>query len=148
MTVSSFIRSAGRWTGMGALALILCLCCNPKPPEPEEEDPIVQVKVPGAYGLPDGNQVYNDDRNQLSVLLCADGTLSFRILDEGERKVISISGLPANLQQGAYVQVHYRVMVNGYTLRSEVFEKVHVVKNNGSMAWLKKDNGVYFVIKI
>ena len=145
------IGKRGGW--LWALCLILLLGCGdpqpkpPVPPEPEKEDPIVQILVPGAYGIPGGNQAYNEDRHQLSSLECPDGTLLFRILDPGERKVLSIHGIPSTLKQGDRISLHFRVMVNGYTIQSESFTDVLVVKLTTRMIWLKKDDTTYFVLQ-
>ena len=133
-------------------ALLLVTACPPKPepyrpPEPEPEDPVLAVTVPGAYGVSRGNQVYNPDRHQLSVLECPDGTQLFRLIDVGERKVLSIGNLPVTLQKGKELKLDYRVMVNGYTLQSQTYENVEVLKVTSQMIWLKKDEGTYFVLK-
>ena len=132
--------------------VLLVTACPPKPepvlpPEPEPEDPVLAVTVPGAYGIPGGNQVYNPDRHQLSVLECPDGTLLFRLIDVGERKVLSIGNLPAAPQEGKQVELDYRIMVNGYTLQTQTFQKVEVLKVTAQLIWLKKDESTYFVLK-
>ena len=145
------IGRRGGW--LRALCLILLMGCvdpqpkPPVPPEPEEEDPVLQVLVPGAYGIPGGNQVYNEDRNQLSVMECPDGTLLFRLLDPGERKVLSIHSIPSTLQKGDRISLHFRVMANGYTIQSETFTDVLVLKLTSRMIWLKKDETTFFVLQ-
>jgi hypothetical protein len=134
---------------MGTLSLLLLLGCihrQPTPPDPGKEDPIVQVVVPGAYGVPGGSQVYNPDRHQLSALECPDGTLTFRMLDPGERKVLGLYGLPAKLKVGDRVSFRFRVLVNGYTLQSEEYTGVQVLKLTPDGIWLKKDDTTYFVL--
>lgn len=135
-----------------ALCLILLLGCEetqPKPPVPPvpEEDPILQMQVPGAYGIPGGSQVYNEERHQLSTVECPDGTLVFRLLDPGERKVLSIHDIPATLQEGDRIPLHYRIMVNGYTLQCESYTDLQVLKLTSRMIWLKKDETTYFVLQ-
>lgn len=135
---------------LGALLLVTACPSKPEPyipPEPEKEDPVLAVTVPGAYGVAGGNQVYNPDRHQLSVTECPDGTLLFRLMDAGERKVLSIGNLPASLQEGRQLALNYRVMVNGYTLHSRTYEQVEVLKATSQMIWLKKDEDTYFVLK-
>ena len=145
------IGRRGGW--LRALCLILLMGCvdpqpkPPVPPEPEKEDPIVQVLVPGAYGIPGGNQVYNEDRHQLSAMECPDGTLLFHLMDPGERKVLSIHGIPSTLQEGDRISLHFRVMVNGYTIQSESFTDVLMLKLTPRMIWLKKDETTYFVLQ-
>ena len=140
-----------RGGGLLALCLVLLTGCEdpqPNPPvPPAPEDPVVEVLVPGAYGIPGGSQVYNEDRHQLSVIDCPDGTLLFRLLDPGERKVLSIHGIPSTLNQGDRIPVHFRVMVNGYTIQSESFTDVLVLKLTSNMIWLKKDENTYFVLQ-
>ena len=144
--------SIGKWGGrILVVCLVFLLGCEepqPKPPvPPAPEDPIAEVLVPGAYGIPGGSQVYNEDRNQLSAMECPDGTLLFRLLDPGERKVLSIHSIPANLHQGDRISVHFQIMVNGYTIQSEIFTDVLVLKLTHAMIWLKKDENTYFVLQ-
>lgn len=132
-----------------ALALLLlgsCIDPQPTPPDPGKEDPIVQVVVPGAYGVPGGTQVYNADRHQLSTLECPDGTLTFRLIDPGERKVLGLYGIPSQLKAGERIAFRFRVMVNGYTLQSEEYTDVQVLKLTTDGIWLKKDESTYFVL--
>jgi len=134
---------------IGTLTLLLLMGCidpKPTPPDPGKEDPIVQVVVPGAYGVPGGSQVYNADRHQLSTLECPDGTLIFRLLDPGERKVLGLYGVPAKLKTGERISFQFRVMVNGYTLQSEEYKDVLVLKLTPDGIWLKKDESTYFVL--
>lgn len=133
---------------MGALLLLLLWGCpsRPTPPDPGKEDPIVQVVVPGAYGVPGGSQVYNPDRHQLSTLECPDGTLSFRLIDPGERKVLGLYGIPSRLREGEHISFLFRTMVNGYTLQSEEYKDVLVLKLTPDGIWLKKDDATYFVL--
>lgn len=132
-----------------ALALLLlgsCIDPQPTPPDPGKEDPIVQVVVPGAYGVPGGTQIYNADRHQLSTLECPDGTLTFRLIDPGERKVLGLYGIPSQLKAGERIAFRFRVMVNGYTLQSEEYTDVQVLKLTTDGIWLKKDESTFFVL--
>ena len=132
-----------------ALALLLlgsCIDPQPTPPDPGKEDPIVQVVVPGAYGVPGGTQVYNADRHQLSTLECPDGTLTFRLIDPGERKVLGLYGIPSQLKAGERIAFRFRVMVNGYTIQSEEYTDVQVLKLTTDGIWLKKDESTFFVL--
>ena len=133
---------------MGVLLLLLLWGCpsRPTPPDPGKEDPIAQVVVPGAYGVPGGSQVYNPDRHQLSALECPDGTLIFRLMDPGERKVLGLYGIPSTLKVGDRISFQFRTMVNGYTLQSEEYKDVLVLKLTPDGIWLKKDDSTYFVL--
>jgi hypothetical protein len=134
---------------LALLTLLLLMGCEdpkPTPPVPGKEDPIVQVVVPGAYGVPGGTQVYNADRHQLSTLECPDGTLTFRLLDPGERKVLSLYGIPSQLREGEHISFRFRTMVNGYTLQSEEYTDVLVLKLTPDGIWLKKNESTYFVL--
>lgn len=119
----------------------------PTPTPPEVDDPITEISIPGAYGVPGGSQTYNYERCQLSVLQTSGSTLSFRILDPGERKVVTVSGIPAAPIAGNRVHVSYRLMVNGYSLQSADYEDALVLKVTDSMIWLKEDDTTYFVLK-
>jgi len=144
---ATHIGLVGSW--MLSFFLLMGGCREkPDPPVPPvPEDPVLQVSVPGAYGVPGGNQVYNEDRHQLSVMDCPDGTQVYRILDPGERKVLSIHNIPATLRQGERISLHFRVMVNGYTIQSEEYTDVVVLKFTASRIWLKKDDATYFVLQ-
>lgn len=144
----SFLFGNGRWPAAFVLLLMLgCVHPAPAPVPPDETDPVLQQTTPGAYGIPGGSQVYNPDRHQLSVLEASDGTLSYRILDVGERKILSISGVPYDLKEGARLSLWYRVMVNGYTLQQERYENLQVVKVTPQLIWLKKDDSLFFVLQ-
>jgi len=147
---TSFIGKRGRRVWILCLALLLGSCernVTPVvPPEPEPTDPVLLVEVPGAYGIPGGNQVYSEDRHQLSTLECPDGSLVFLLLDPGERKVMSIHGIPSTLKEGDRISFHFRVMTNGYVLQSETFEDVELLKMTSTRIWLKKDDNTYFVL--
>ena len=86
-------------------------------------------------------------RRPASAMECPDGTLLFRILDPGERKVLSIHGIPASLKEGDRIPLHFRVMVNGYCIQSENFTDILVLKLSSNMIWLKKDETTYFVLQ-
>ena len=137
-----------RW--QAALVLLVLLGCvhpAPSPVPPDDSDPILLQTTPGAYGVPGGSQVFIPDRHQLSVLEASDGTLSYRILDVGERKVLSVSGIPDNLKEGSRISLGYRVMVNGYTLQQEHYDNVQVLRITQQMVWLKKDDTVFFILQ-
>ena len=144
---ATHIGLVGSWMLSFFLLMGGCREKSDPPVPPVPEDPVLQVSVPGAYGVPGGNQVYNEDRHQLSVMDCPDGTQVYRILDPGERKVLSIHNIPATLRQGDRISLHFRVMVNGYTIQSEEYTDVVVLKLTASRIWLKKDDATYFVLQ-
>lgn len=138
--------------GMLAISTLWVLGCVPKTPKPPgpnpgTEDPVVQVVVPGAYGVPGGNQVYNSERHQISVLESPDGTMTFRLMDAGDRKVVGLYGIPSQLREGKHISLQYRVMVNGYTIQSENYTDVEVLKLTTEGIWLKKDENTFFVLE-
>ncbi len=147
---TAIIGKKGLWIRIFCLTLLLGSCERKTtpvvPPDPEPTDPVLQVQVPGAYGIPGGNQVYNEDRHQLSTLESPDGSQIFLLLDPGERKVMSIHGIPASLKAGDRISFHFRVMTNGYVLQSEEFEDVELLKVTDKLLWLKKDANTYFVL--
>lgn len=120
---------------------------EPQPPGPEPvEDPITKVSVPGAYGVKGGDKILLPS-SQTGVLVY-DKSFSFRILDPATLTVVSLSGLPVGLQVGDRISLHYRLSRGGRTLESEVYENVEILMTNDKMAWLKKNEEIFFVIQL
>lgn len=119
----------------------------PVPPEPPvEEDPIVHVSVPGAYGVTGGDKILLPS-SQTSVLIYGK-SFSFRIIDPATQSVVSLSGLPVRLKAGDRVSLHYRLARGGRTLESQMYENLEVLQTSDSMAWLKENDEVFFVIQL
>ncbi len=120
---------------------------RPVPPGPNpDEDPIVQVSVPGAYGVPGGDQLLNSGR-QKSFLVYGN-QFSFRLLEPSTLTVATLSGLPASLREGDRISVYYRLAKGGKTLESELYENVEILMINDKTAWLKKNEQIFFVIPL
>lgn len=119
---------------------------DPAPPTPEtEEDVITRVLIPGAYGVPGGDQTLQPSR-QTSCLIAGDH-FAFRMMDPGSLAVISIAGLPVNIKTGDYVSLHYRYTRRGITHVSRDYEHLHVVLVRDGMIWLKQNDDLFFVIQ-
>lgn len=118
----------------------------PPGPEPEVEDPVVKVQIPGAYGVPGGDQILLPSR-QCGVLFYGN-SFSVRLLDPGTVTVASLSGLPSGLSQGQKVSFVYRLSSRGRTLALESYEDIPVIRVKDNMAWLKKDEQTFFVISL
>ena len=119
----------------------------PTPPGPEPpEDPITHVLVPGAYGVKGGDKILLPS-SQTSVLQY-DKSFTFRIIEPSSLTVVSLSGLPVGLEVGDRISLHYRLARRGKTLESEVYENVEILMTNDKMAWLKKSDGIFFVIQL
>ena len=120
---------------------------EPLPPKPEPvEDPITKVLVPGAYGVKGGDKIILPSSQ--AGLLQYDNYFSYRILDPATLTVVSLSGLPVGLQVGDRISLHYRLARGGRTLESEVYENVQILMINDKMAWLKKNDDIFFVIQL
>ena len=134
-----------------SLAVVLLQNCEirpvPAPPTPGgEEDPITHVTIPGAYGVKGGDQILQPSR-QTSVLVYGN-TFTYRILDPSTLSVVSLSGLPVGLEVGDAISLHYRYARGGKTLESELYENVQILMTNDKMAWLKKNDDIFFVIQL
>lgn len=120
---------------------------RPVPPVPKpNEDPITRVSVPGAYGVPGGDQSLNSQRQKSALFY--DNSFAFRLLEPSSRTVVSLSGLPASLQEGDRISVYYRVAKGGKTLESELYENVEILMISDKMAWLKKSDQIFFVVPL
>lgn len=120
---------------------------NPVPPQPSTSpDPVLQVLIPGAYGVKGGDQVLDPSRQSGSLIV--GDTFSYRILDPGSLTVVSLSGLPVTLREGHKITVHYRLFKGGRTLENEVYENVDILRVTDTMAWLRKSDQIFFVIQL
>lgn len=119
----------------------------PPSPGPEpSEDPITKVLTPGAYGVKGGDKILLPS-SQTGVLTYGN-SFTFRILEPSTLTVISLSGLPVQLKVGDRISLHYRLAKGGRTLESEVYENVEILLTNDKMAWLKKNDQIFFVIQL
>ena len=108
------------------------------------EDPLLQVTVPGAYGVEGGDVVYSRTQAQISRLTDGD-TYSFSLLYPADVKVVSIS-VPSSLEAGADVSVGYRVVEKDRTLVKTDYT-ARVLRIREPYVWLKASDSVYFVIR-
>lgn len=131
-------------------AFVLVSCEEPEKPLPPApplpEDPVLHVSVPGAYGVKGGDKIQLPS-SQTSVLKYGN-SFSYRILDPSTLTVVSLSGLPAKLEVGKRISLHYRLARGGRTLESEVYENVEILLTNDQMAWLKQSDEIFFVIQL
>lgn len=131
-------------------AFVLVSCKDPVQPAPPDppvpEDPVLHVSVPGAYGVKGGDKIQLP-YTQTSVLTYGN-SFTYRILDPATLTVVSLSGLPVGLEVGKRISLHYRLMKGGRTLVSEVYENVEILLINDQMAWLKKNDEIFFVIQL
>ena len=131
-------------------AFVLASCDEreePVPPDPPQpEDPVLHVSVPGAYGVKGGDKIQLPS-SQTSVLTYGK-SFTYRILDPSTLTVVSLSGLPVGLEVGKRISLHYRLARGGRTLVSEVYENVEILLINDQMAWLKKNDEIFFVIQL
>ena len=132
-------RIARKIVAIFLAAFVLASCDEreePVPPDPPQpEDPVLHVSVPGAYGVKGGDKI------QLP-------SSQTRILDPSTLTVVSLSGLPVGLEVGKHISLHYRLARGGRTLVSEVYENVEILLINDQMAWLKKNDEIFFVIQL
>lgn len=139
-----------RLISLAVIAFFLSGCEEPVVPTPPgpgpEEDPITHVSVPGAYGVKGGDKILLPS-SQTGVLFY-DKSFTFRILDPSTLTVVSLSGLPVGLKVGDRISLHYRLARGGRTLESEVYENVEILMTNDKMAWLKKNDEIFFVIQL
>lgn len=131
-------------------AFVLASCNEPVQPAPPDppvpEDPVLHVSLPGAYGVKGGDKIQLP-YTQTSVLTYGN-LFTYRILDPATLTVVSLSGLPVGLEVGKRISLHYRLMKGGRTLVDEVYENVEILLINDQMAWLKKNDEIFFVIQL
>lgn len=141
-----------RWIVCLMMAVFATSGCKEKespviPPGPEvEEDPLERVRVPGAYGVPGGDQILQLSRQ--SSTLFYGNSFSYRLLDPSTLTVVSLSGFPKGLEEGDTVSFTYRLVRRGVTIATARYDGVKVIKTGGGMAWLKKDENCFFVIEL
>ena len=136
---------------MAAAVFLLLPSCrevpDPKGPDvpPVSDDPILEVTLPGAYGVEGSNETQQDGF-QSSLLEYPEG-VSWRMLHPASRKVVSLSGLPASFQKGDKIDFLYRVSERGITRVNHLYTEVEVLQVTDSLIWLKKDDHTYFVLE-
>lgn len=111
----------------------------------DPEDPIVQVSVPGAYGVEGGDVLYRRTQSQISRLSDGD-SYQFSLLFPSQVKVVSIS-VPMALEEGNQVALSYKVVEKDRTLVKTDYPSAKVVRIREPYVWLKVSDTVYFVIK-
>ncbi len=113
-------------------------------------DPNTPFGTMGAYGVPGGNVKYDEGNFQYSRLIYGNGELSVRFLDPDKERVVILSGLPENPVRGTKFQLLYRVVQSGLTEISETYpvEVVRISGKKNPMILIKKDDDVYFVVKL
>ena len=109
------------------------------------EDPIIQVTVPGAYGVTGGDWVYDRSKTQISRLTEGD-SYSFSLLYPAEVRAVTIS-VPSTLQAGSTVTLAYKVVEKDRTLAMTEYSAATVLKVKEPYIWIKVNDTVYFVIK-
>ena len=108
------------------------------------EDPIIQVTVPGAYGVTGGDWMY--DRSQTQVSRLTDGNrYSFSLLYPADVRAVTVS-VPSTLEAGGIVTLSFKVVEKDRTLAMTEYSAT-VLKIKEPYVWLKVDDTVYFVIK-
>ncbi len=141
--------SAGEFIGEQARSAVLVFTSGNRVREvtvsQEPEDPLLQVLVPGAYGVEGGDEAYTRTRAQISRLTDGDSYV-FSLLYPEEVKVVSIS-LPTSLAEGNSVTVGYKVVEKDRTLVKTDYFSVKVLRIAEPYVWLKADRGVFFVVR-
>lgn len=136
-----------------ALGVSLFVACedNPDPPPTPDPpapvvDPILEVTVPGAYGVPAGDVIYDTEGWQQYGRLIYPGGQSVRFLDMQDVRAANISGVPRrDIKVGDKFTVLYRLIEHGYTRVQENYE-VQVIGVKDKTLWLKNSAELYFVI--
>ena len=104
-----------------AVCAVLYAGCGPQnvttpPSPPAEEDPVTRISVPGAYGVPGGDQILQPARQ--TGALYYGNSFTFRILDPSTLTVVSLSGIPRDMKEGSSFSLYYRLSKDGKTLQS------------------------------
>lgn len=111
------------------------------------EDPILRNHVVGAYGVPGGDFIFDREHFQFGRLYYGEDCLTCRFLDPRGVRVVTLSGLVRQPQVGMSLTVLYRVMEQGFTRVCESYD-VQVIRIRENLMWLKKDERIYFVVKL
>ena len=109
------------------------------------EDPIIQVTVPGAYGVDGGDRVYERSLTQISRLTDGD-RFYFSLLYPADVRAVTVS-VPSALEAGTSVPLGYKVVEKDRTLVMTEYTAAKVLKIKEPYVWLKVSDTVYFVIK-
>ncbi len=143
-------KAARRLMALAVCAILYAGCGpgnGPLPPAPPaEEDPITRISVPGAYGVPGGDEILLPSRQ--TGALYFGNSFTYRILEPSTMTVVSMSGIPRELKKGERFSLHYRLSKGGKTLQSELYENVEILLTNDKTAWIKFSDRIFFVIDL
>ena len=86
----------------------------------EGKDPILNIEVPGFYGL-NGNDyaLGSDGWNHASLVAEPDGSIRWRLLNAGTLKVFTLTGIKADMKQGDNILLHIGLHPHGHKGRYE-----------------------------
>ena len=136
-------------------ALFFLLACREEVPHVDDEeepevpevvaDPILQMEVPGAYGVPGGSVVLGNGW-QLGILRYGGNRQNVRLVHPARARVITLSGLPRPLRSGMEIQVLYRETEQGYT-RVCLPYTLRVIQVKEEKVWLKESDQTFFVLE-
>ena len=112
----------------------------------EGKDPILNVSVPGIYGLEAGAYTAGTNGwNQSSYLKMADGSIRYRLLNAGMLSALTLTGASENLQRGDACSLLLELNERG-TCSSATYPATLLLRQDG-LSWFKGEGGVFFVIK-
>lgn len=143
------VLTAGEYTGDKPRQTVLVFTSEGRTREvtvvQNPEDPILQVTVPGIYGVDGANLLYERTRCQISRLT-EGNSFRFTMLYPSEVKAVSVT-VPASLEAGDLITVGYKVVEKDRTLYKSDFPSSTVLRVREPLVWIKAAEGVYFIIR-
>lgn len=110
------------------------------------EEEFKNYETIGVYGVEGANWLYEEGRDQISVLSKSSG-LSFRLLTPSDYVAIQLTGLPSSVSEGEVYTVslkRFSKLVLNYSASLEV----RVLKVSSDRVWLLSSDGIGIIAKI
>ena len=112
------------------------------------KDPLLNVKIPGVYGLDGKNYVKGQDGwNQTSCRLDADGNVQYRLLNASQLSAITLTGLSTSDEVGSVCTVMVTVLNKATVSRANDYQATLMDVKDG-IYWLKVRPDTYFIVKL
>lgn len=112
------------------------------------KDPLLNVKIPGVYGLDGKNYVKGADGwNQTACRTDADGNVQFRLLNASRLSAVTLTGLNANSEAGSECVVLVTILNKATVYDSAEFPATLLDVKDG-VYWLKASPETFFIVKL
>ena len=110
------------------------------------EEEFKSLETPGVYGVNGQNWLYNEGKDQISVLQVSSG-ISFRLLTPSTYTAVQATDMPSTFIEGASFEITIKRFVKLEVSNSRTVQ-VKVLKVDGDRVWMISGDGTGIIAKI